>query len=119
MAAHKTNVINVHKRLWEGGSLKRRRLLIHAEQGFGDTLEFARYAPLARERAGGGKIFMLCEPELVRILETLEGVNEFFQHRTDATVTYDVQAPSMSLPHRFCTTLETIPNKTPYVRCRR
>ena len=59
---------------------------------------------------------MLYEPELFRILETLEGVNEFFQLRTDATVTYDVQAPLMSLPHRFCTTLETIPNETPHVK---
>ncbi len=116
MAAYKTNVNNVHERLWDGGPLKGRRLLIHVEQGFGDTLEFARYVPLVRERAGDGKIFMLCEPEMFRILETLDGVDEFYQLRSDATVTYDVQVPLMSLPHRFGTTLETIPNRMPYVK---
>ena len=116
MAAYKPNVNNVHERLWDGGPLNGRRLLIHVEQGFGDTMEFARYVPLVRDKAGDGKIFMLCEPELFRILETLEGVDEFYQMRSDATITYDVHIPLMSLPHRFGTTLETIPNKTPYVK---
>lgn len=116
MAAYKTNVTNVHERLWDGSPLNGKRLLIHVEQGFGDTLEFARYVPLVRERAGEGKIMLLCEPELSRILETLEGVDEFYRLRSDATVTYDVQVPLMSLPHRFGTTLETIPNKTPYLK---
>lgn len=116
MAAYKTNVNNVHERLWDGGPLDGKRLLIHVEQGFGDTLEFARYVPLVRERAGAGKIMFLCEPELARILETLEGVDEFYRLRSDTTVTYDLQVPLMSLPHRFGTTLETIPNKTPYLK---
>ncbi len=116
MAAYKTNVKNVHERLWDGSPLNGKRLLIHVEQGFGDTLEFARYVPLVRERVGDGKILMLCEPELFRILETLEGVDEFYQLQSDAKITYDLQVPLMSLPHRFGTTLETIPNKTPYVK---
>ncbi len=116
MAAYKPNVKNVHERLWNGEALDGRRLLVHVEQGFGDTLQFARYVPLLRERIGDGKIFMLCEPELHRILETLEGVDEFYQLRSDATVTFDLQVPLMSLPHRFGTTLETVPNKTPYVK---
>ncbi|MDD9918747.1 MAG: tetratricopeptide repeat protein [Rhodospirillaceae bacterium] len=116
MAAYKSNVNKVHERLWDGGPLNGRRLLIHVEQGFGDTLEFARYVPLVREKAGDGKISMLCEPELSRILETLEGVDAFYQMGSDATITYDVQIPLMSLPHRFGTTLETIPNSTPYVK---
>lgn len=115
MAAYKSNVGNVHERLWDGGPLNGRRLLIHVEQGFGDTLEFARYVPLVRQKAGDGKIFMLCEPELIRILESLEGVDEFYELRSDTKLTYDVQIPLMSLPHRFGTTLETIPNRTPYV----
>jgi len=116
MAAYKTNVKNVHERLWDGGPLQGRRLLIHVEQGFGDTLEFVRYVPLVRKRAGDGKILLLCEPELFRILETLEGVDEFYQLRSDASITYDLQVPLLSLPHRFGTTLESIPNKTPYLK---
>lgn len=116
MAAYKPNVKNVHDLLWDGGPLKGRRLLIHVEQGFGDTLEFVRYVSLVRERAGEGKIFLLCEPELRRILETVEGVDEFYELGSDATITYDVQLPLLSLPHRFGTTLESIPNKTPYLK---
>lgn len=116
MAAYKTNVKNVHERLWDGGPLNGRRLLIHVEQGFGDTLEFVRYVSLVRQRAGEGKIFLLCEPELRRILETVEGVDEFYELGSNASITYDVQLPLLSLPHRFGTTVETIPNKTPYLK---
>lgn len=116
MAAYKSNVKSVHDRLWDGGPLKGRRLLIHVEQGFGDTLEFVRYVSQVRERAGEGKIILLCEPELRRILETVEGVDEFYELGSNDTITYDVQLPLLSLPHRFGTTLETIPNKTPYLK---
>ncbi|NKB57950.1 MAG: tetratricopeptide repeat protein [Alphaproteobacteria bacterium] len=116
MAAYKPNVKNVRERLWDGSPLNGRRLLVHVEQGFGDTLEFVRYVPLIRERFGDGKIFLLCEPELARILRTLDGVDEFFELRSDASVTYDLHVPLLSLPHRFGTTLETIPNKTPYLK---
>ena len=116
MAAYKSNVNKVHEQLWDGSPLNGRRLLIHFEQGLGDTQEFARYLPLGHEKAGDGKISTLCEPELFRILETLEGVDEFYQMRSDATITYDVQIPLMSMPQRFGATLETIPNSTPYVK---
>ncbi len=116
MPAYKTNVKDVHERLWDGSALAGRRLLVHVEQGFGDTLQFIRYVPLIRARAGGGKIFLACEPELFGLLKTVEGVDEIYRLGAKESVTYDVQIPLLSLPHRFGTTLETIPDNTPYLK---
>ena len=98
--------------LWDGSALDGRTILLTAEQGFGDTLQFVRYAPLVA--ALGGRVVVQCQPELARLLETLEGV--------DRVVTgedipgHDCHAPLMSLPHLFATTLETIPADLPYLR---
>jgi len=116
MSSYRTNVRDVHERLWDGGALDGRRLLVHVEQGFGDTLQFIRYVPLIQRLAGDGKIFLVCEPELFGLLETVEGVDEIYRLGSDTSVTYDVQVPLLSLPHRFATTLETIPNTVPYIK---
>lgn len=118
MSAFKPNVPNIRERLWDGSSLNGRTLLVHVEQGFGDTVQFARYIPMLRQKLGtGGKIVFLCEPELHRQMTTLEGVDELHHLReTDMQIVYDVQVPLLSLPHRFRTTLETIPNAVPYLK---
>lgn len=118
MSAFKPNVPNIRERLWDGSSLNGRTLLVHVEQGFGDTVQFARYVPMLRQRLGtGGKIIFLCEPELHREMTTLEGVDELHHLReTDLQIVYDVQVPLLSLPHRFRTTVETIPNSVPYLK---
>ena len=116
MSSYRTNVRDVHERLWDGGALDGRRLLVHVEQGFGDTLQFIRYVPLNQRLAGDGKIFLVCEPELFGLLETVEGVDQIYRLGSDTSVTYDVQVPLLSLPHRFATTLETIPNTVPYIK---
>jgi len=116
MSAYKSNVKNVHERLWDGKALQGRQLLVHVEQGFGDSLQFVRYLPLIRRHAGDGKIFLVCEPELFSLLATVEGVDEIYQLGSAASVTYDVQVPLLSLPHRFGTTLETIPHNIPYLK---
>jgi tetratricopeptide (TPR) repeat protein len=115
MSTYKTNVNNVRERLWDGSPLKGRRLLVHVEQGFGDTLQFVRYLPLLRRREPGETIFLVCEPELLPVLNQVEGYDEIFALRSDNKVEYDVQIPLLSLPNRFGTSLETIPNETPYL----
>ena len=115
MSTYKTNVKNVKERLWDGSPLKGRRLLVHVEQGFGDTLQFIRYLPLLREREPNETIKLICEPELLPVLKQVEGYDEIYALRSENVIEYDVQVPMLSLPHRFGTTLETIPNKTPYV----
>lgn len=118
MSAFKPNVPNVRERLWAGQALPGGRLLVHVEQGFGDTLQFCRYIPLLRQRLGdGAKVIFLCEPEAYRLLATLDGVDELHHLRETAVqIVYDAQVPLLSLPHRFGTTLETIPRNVPYLR---
>ena len=53
---------------WDGASIPGETLLLHAEQGFGDTLQFARYVPLVRARSGARRVILLCPPELLGLL---------------------------------------------------
>ncbi|MBT5810189.1 MAG: tetratricopeptide repeat protein, partial [Rhodospirillaceae bacterium] len=114
MSTYKSNVKNVRERLWDGSPLNGRRLLVHVEQGFGDTLQFIRYLPLLRRREPEGKIILICEPELFPVLKQVEGYSEIYSLRSDNSIQYDTQIPLLSLPNRFATTLESIPNETPY-----
>jgi tetratricopeptide (TPR) repeat protein len=98
---------------WAGGDIAGKTLLIHAEQGFGDTLHFCRYAPLVARR--GGRVIMEVHPELRRLLASLEGVAEVFS-RGETLSPFDEHCPVMSLPLAFGTTLNTIPAAVPYLR---
>ena len=96
---------------WTGEPLGRRVLLLHAEQGLGDTLQFCRYAPLI---AAGGHIVLEVQKPLKRLLSGLGGGIEVIA-RGDPIPPFDVHLPLMSLPHVFATTLETIPATMPYL----
>ncbi|MDP5241246.1 tetratricopeptide repeat protein [Uliginosibacterium sp. 31-16] len=97
---------------WQGESLNERTILLHAEQGFGDTLQFCRYASLV---AGlGAKVILEVQPSLVSLLGALEGVSHIVA-RGDDLPEFDVHCPLMSLPRVLQTTLDTIPSRTPYV----
>jgi tetratricopeptide (TPR) repeat protein len=98
--------------LWDGGLLGGARILLHAEQGFGDTLQFVRYAPLVAAR--GGKVVLEVQPSLVRLLASLPGVSRIV---TAGTAVADVacHSPLFSLPHIFRTGVATIPAVVPYV----
>jgi len=95
---------------WDGGGAG--RLLIHAEQGLGDTLHFCRYAPLAAAR--GVRVILEVPPPLVRLLRSLPGVDTVIA-RGEELPEFDVHAYMLSLPYIFGTVLETIPGATPYL----
>lgn len=98
--------------LWDGSDLEGRTLLLHAEAGLGDTLQFIRYAPLIARR--GGRVIVECQPPLKRLLTRMDrGIVVFT--RGESLPPFDVHAPLMSLPKLFSTTLETIPSDTPYL----
>ncbi len=97
---------------WDGAPLAGRTILLHAEQGFGDTIQFARYVPLVNQR--GGTVILECQPELARLLTTLPGVDRVVA-RGDPLPPFDVQAPLLSLPGLFGTTADMIPARVPYV----
>src|ERR1700728_2302592 len=97
---------------WNGEALNGKRILLHVEQGFGDTIQFARYASLVADR--GGKVILEVPPELRRLFTSLRGV-ETIVARGDLLPEFDLHCPLLSLPFVFGTTLATIPNSVPYL----
>ncbi|PPQ27769.1 tetratricopeptide repeat protein [Rhodopila globiformis] len=97
---------------WRGEAAPGRTLLIHAEQGFGDTLQFCRYATLAAAR--GLRVVMQVPRPLVRLLGTLAGPAAVVPEE-DELPDFDLHCPMMSLPLAMKTTLETIPAPTAYL----
>ncbi len=98
--------------LWEGSALKGRSILLHDEQGLGDAIQFARYAPLLARH--GARVIVECDDALARLLATLPGVATVVG-RSAPTPTHDVHAALMSLPHLLGTTLATVPSEVPYL----
>ncbi|MFN0074375.1 MAG: tetratricopeptide repeat protein, partial [Chloroflexota bacterium] len=98
--------------MWDGHSVEGSRLLLVAEQGFGDTIQMIRYAPRIADR--GIRVVVQCQPELKELLLNVAGIDEVFS-REEALPDFDQQALMMSLPHHFGTTIETIPISIPYV----
>lgn len=98
--------------LWRGESLAGRRILLFGEQGFGDNIQFVRYAELVKER--GAHVIVLSRTELKALFATSPGVDAVFDE-AEPLPEFDVQAPLLSLPRLFGTTTETIPARTPYL----
>ena len=86
---------------------------LFAEQGLGDTLQFARFAPLLAER--GPRPIFGCQPALERVLRTVPGVHGVVPHDGDIPP-FDCYAPLLSLPYLFGTRLESVPADVPYVK---
>jgi tetratricopeptide (TPR) repeat protein len=97
---------------WRGEPAQGARLLIHAEQGFGDTLQFCRYATLAA--AMGLAVILEVQPALVRLLRSLSGPAQVVA-RGEALPDFDLHCPMLSLPLAFATTLASIPAAVPYL----
>jgi tetratricopeptide (TPR) repeat protein len=97
---------------WEGADLKGKVILLYAEQGFGDVIQFVRYATLVAER--GARVIVSGQQKLKSLLASVPGVAEAFD-RAEAPPAFDVCCPLMSLPRILETTLETIPARVPYM----
>ena len=101
---------------WRGEDVPAgRTILLHAEQGFGDTLQFCRYVPLVARRA---LVVLEVSAPLRRLMATL---SDDIQVVTEGEKlpAFDLHCPLLSLPHAFGTTLETIPADIPYLRADR
>jgi hypothetical protein len=97
---------------WQGEPLEGRTILLHAEQGIGDALEFVRYVPLVAE--AGGRVILEVPPALYTLLRQTPGVAECVR-AGDALPEFELQCPLMSLPLVFGTTLQSIPEIVPIV----
>ncbi len=97
---------------WRGEDIADKTLLLHAEQGFGDTLQFIRYVPLVAQR--GARIIVECQAELESLLRfSFPGVRVVA--RGVALPSFDLHCPLLSLPLAFATRQATIPAKVPYL----
>ena len=97
---------------WQGESLDGRTILLHAEQGLGDTLHFIRYAPLVKKL--GARVLLAASAPLVPLLRRTPGIDEIVVEDTlVAGVDYHISL--LSLPLRMGTTRETLPGDIPYI----
>ncbi len=99
--------------LWLGQQdLRGRTILLHAEQGFGDSIQFCRYAPMVRAR--GARVLLEAPAPLLKLLETLDGPHELIAYGQTLPA-FDLHCPLMSLPLAFGTLVDTIPANIPYL----
>jgi Flp pilus assembly protein TadD len=98
---------------WSGNAIPGQTLLLHAEQGFGDAIQMVRFIPAARERVG--RVILECRPELQTLFQ--------YSKCADTVIPYGVEIPPfdcrlslISLPRVLGVTLDTIPNRVPYLR---
>src|SRR5262249_20100723 len=102
------------KPLWRGEALADKTILLHAEQGMGDTVQFMRYVPLVAAR--GGRVVLQVPEPLLRVAQTSLGHCAKVQSDAEVLPAFDLHAPLLSLPVAFGTTLETIPLDVPYLK---
>jgi tetratricopeptide (TPR) repeat protein len=98
--------------LWQGEPIAGKRLLLQSEQGLGDTIQFIRYARNAAE--AGARLVAEVQGPLVRLVQSMPEIGQVVGPGS-ALPPVDFQVALMSLPHRFRTRLETIPNRVPYL----
>lgn len=99
--------------MWDGiTDLRGKAILLHAEQGLGDTLQFIRYASLLRHR--GATVYALVPPVLKSLVATCDGVARAITPE-EALPSFDWHCPLLSLPRLLRTDLASIPSKVPYL----
>lgn len=104
------------KPMWDG-SLTEQTVLVYAEQGLGDSLQFCRYLPLVNQRVE--RVIFEVQPELIPLLQEVHGMCELVPRRGDGVepgVEYDMQVCLMDLPRLFGTEIDTIPAPPSYIQ---
>jgi Flp pilus assembly protein TadD len=100
--------------LWDGADdIAGKTILLHAEQGFGDTIQFCRYVPRVAER--GARVILEVQKPLYELMGIFSGVADIVS-RGDPLADFDMHCPLLSLPRAFQARLETIPSATPFLR---
>ncbi len=99
--------------LWRGEDIAGKTILLHSEQGFGDSVQFCRYVPAVAAR--GARVILEVEAPLQRLMTTLAGVSEVIA-KGENLPAFDTYCPLLSLPLAFGTRLGTVPSVTPYLR---
>ncbi|MDA0239950.1 MAG: tetratricopeptide repeat protein, partial [Proteobacteria bacterium] len=98
---------------WDGAPLDGKRLLVTAEQGYGDTIQMARFLALLRDFSG--EIVVETYPPLAPLIRGIAGISDVIPFG-DALPDCDFHAPMMSLPHLLGTCVDSLPRDVPYLR---
>ncbi len=104
---------NIDRPVWNGQSLQGRTILLWVEQGFGDTIQFIRYAPLVK--ALGATVLVLVREGLEQVIGGCAGIDRIV-NRDEELPPFDFHLPLMSLPRVFGTDVDSIPAAVPYLR---
>ena len=99
--------------LWQGEPIAGKTILIHAEQGFGDTLQFSRYVPLVAKL--GAQVFFECQLPLVSLMANLPG-DICVVAAGEALPPFDSHIPLLSVVGLFNTSVDHIPGVVPYLQ---
>jgi len=105
--------LNLATPRWNGGDIAGKTLLLVREQGFGDMIQFARFAAEARARCA--RLVLECQSELLRLMATAPGVDAVTSDR-EPPPAHDVHLPMLSLPRVLGTRLESLVAEVPYLR---
>ena len=98
---------------WNGMRIPNGRLLLVGDQGYGDTIQFARYIPMVVDRCQ--EIILGCSAEMGPLLSTLPGVTQYC-HRWNDVPGHAAHVRLSSLPYLFRTRMDTIPAQIPYLK---
>lgn len=101
-----------YTRLWDGTPHPDGTILLVAEQGLGDTIQFVRYAPLVRQRCA--KVILECQKPLIRLLSQCAGIDRIIP-RGGEPPEFAAEVPLLSLPRILHPTEQTVPLKVPYL----
>lgn len=101
--------------MWDGKPLNGKTILIHTEQGFGDTIQFMRYLPMVQ--AQGGRVIFECLQNLICLLKSSIGFDKIIEKKPTGKLSeeFNVHVPLLSLPGLFNTALDTIPSDVHYI----
>ncbi|UCF92988.1 MAG: tetratricopeptide repeat protein [Desulfobacterales bacterium] len=101
--------------IWDGRAFSGKRLLVHDEQGFGDTLQFVRYLPHVKKL--GGTVIFEVRKAIIPLLDGFPGIDQLLERPVGggANVKYDYYLPLLSVAGRLGTRLDCIPAKIPYL----
>src|SRR5262249_40972141 len=93
---------------WDGSPLGTRTILLYAEQGMGNTIQFIRYASLVKNQNPQATVIVECQPQLTRLLARCPGIDQLIGRSGDVPH-FNVNCPLLSLPRLIHPSLATIP----------
>ena len=103
-----------HIPVWDGSDLRGKSIVLAAEQGLGDTLNFVRYTKLLRER--GAQTMMYCQTPLMALLQSSPEVGPVYPNSLQLDRQFDFQASLLDVADLLKTDLESIPGDSPYLQ---